>query len=715
MKKLIKITSIIFVLLMVFATVATAATPYTTYTYSVYGEMLESPDAYVPYKTIDSSSLGLSVPLSDLSDIEADTKGNLYLTDKGNNRIVVVDEYYSVKYIISTFVNEYGVDDSFSSPASAFVFEDKELYVCDTFNKRLLVFSTEDGSYIKSIGEPESELLGADFKYSPTSCVKDKYGRLYVVSQDTTAGIIVMTADGDFINYIGAPKVTLTALDALIQLISPGAAKLQTFVPTTYVSLDLDKTTHEFVYATIIYGEDDYGNQIGQLASKKSDYSPVKLLNAKGADIMDREGFFAPAGEVTATTSATATSSTEIYAGPSVISDIASGPNGIWSIVDSKRSKIYTYDRSGNLLYAFGDTGFQLGNIQYATALTYQGNKIVVLDRKANLLTVYRPTEYAQLLEKAIYYQNKSEFETAVVYWEEVLTRNNNFDTAYVAIGKSYYRAGEYEKAIEYYKSAYDTENYATAFKEVRKQTMEKIFLWVILGIVVLIFLVVKLFKYAAKVNKNAQHKTGKRTFKEEFFYGFHLMFHPFDGFWDLKHEKRGSIRASITFVVIAILAFYYQAVGAGYYTDPFGGMTHMYTQVLSVLIPLLLWVISNWCFTTLFDGEGSFKDIFIATSYATYPIPALIIVSTILTNVLVGTETQIATLLISIGYIWMGLLLVIGMQVTHDYSTGKNILTVIATLVGMVFIMFIAVLFTTLISKMVAFVSTIVSELSFR
>ena len=713
MKKLIKITSIVFVLLMVFATVATAATPYTTYTYSVYGDTLESPDAYVPYKVIDSAAIGLETPFADMSDIEADTKGNLYIIDKSNNRVVVIDKYYRLKYIISTFVNEYGVDDSFSSPSSTFVFEDRELYVCDTFNKRLLVFNVEDGSYIKSIDEPESELLGADFKYSPISCVKDKYGRLYVVSQDTTSGIIVMTADGNFINYIGAPKVTLTALDALIQLISPGAAKLQTFVPTTYVSLDLDKTTNEFVYATIIYSESDHTNQLTQITSKKSDYSPVKLLNAKGADIMDRDGFFAPAGEVSATFSSITKS--EVYTGPSVVSDVASGPNGIWSIVDSKRSKIYTYDRSGNLLYAFGDLGFQLGNIQYAAALTYQGNKIVVVDKKSNQFTIYRPTEYAQLLEKAIYYQNKSEFEKAVGYWEEVLTRNNNFDTAYVAIGKSYYRAGEYEKAIEYYKSAYDTENYATAFKEVRKQTMEKIFLWVILGIVVLLFLVVKLFKYAAKVNKNAQHKTGRKTFKEEFFYGFHLMFHPFDGFWDLKHEKRGSVRASLTFIVIAILAFYYQTVGAGYYVSPFGGMTHIYTQFFAVVIPLLLWVLSNWCFTTLFDGEGSFKDIFIATSYATYPIPALVVISTILTNVLVGSEVQITTMLVSIGYIWMGLLLVIGMQVTHDYSTGKNILTVIATLVGMVFIMFIAVLFTTLISKMVGFVSTIVNELSYR
>ena len=166
---------------------------------------------------------------------------------------------------------------------------------------------------------------------------------------------------------------------------------------------------------------------------------------------------------------------------------------------------------------------------------------------------------------------------------------------------------------------------------------------------------------------------------------------------------------------MLTILAFYWQSVGQGYYFNPQGNYSGFFAQVSSVLIPLFLWVIANWCFTTLFDGEGSFKDIFIATSYGLFPVPALVVVSTILTNVFVGTEAQITTMIVSVAYMWMAFLIVIGMQVTHDYTMGKNILTVIATLVGMIFLMFMAVLFTTLISKMLALVTTISSELSFR
>ena len=35
--------------------------------------------------------------------------------------------------------------------------------------------------------------------------------------------------------------------------------------------------------------------------------------------------------------------------------------------------------------------------------------------------------------------------------------------------------------------------------------------------------------------------------------YGFHVIFHPFDGFWDLKKERRGSVAASLTFVALTI------------------------------------------------------------------------------------------------------------------------------------------------------------------
>jgi hypothetical protein len=131
--------------------------------------------------------------------------------------------------------------------------------------------------------------------------------------------------------------------------------------------------------------------------------------------------------------------------------------------------------------------------------------------------------------------------------------------------------------------------------------------------------------------------------------------------------------------------------------------------------VPVLLWCIGNWCLTTLFEGEGSFKDIFIATTYSLAPLPLLVIVSTILTNVLTAQEGSMINLLVTFGYIWVGILLFFGTLVTHDFSLSKNVLIVIFTIVAMAVIMFVAILFSSLLVKMVTVVISIFTEIGNR
>ena len=54
-------------------------------------------------------------------------------------------------------------------------------------------------------------------------------------------------------------------------------------------------------------------------------------------------------------------------------------------------------------------------------------------------------------------------------------------------------------------------------------------------------------------------------------------------------------------------------------------------------------------------------------------------------------------------------------MLVTHDYSMGKNIITTLGTIVAMVVIMFVIILFSSLVMKMVTFVVAIIKEVANR
>lgn len=707
MKRLSQVLLTVLALLMMLTTVVGAAAPYATYTYSSTKFVLNSPEAYVPDMVVNSNYMGLSKALDDPRDLFVGPDENVYLVDAKNARVICLDKYLKVRFEIATFVNSHGVPDSFSDPSGVFV-NDEYIYVCDSNNNRIVMFNL-DGSFHKVIPQPVSDLFDEGAIYKPVAVAVDSYGRLFVVSSTTYQGIIVMSDDGGFHGFIGAAKVEISPMEILWRSLQTDAQRelSSAYIPTEYNNITIDKDN--FIYITTDAPSDS--DQMKSIQNKSGENASVKKLNASGADVMRRNGFFGPGGEV-----APATSSLNAITGASRIIDAAVGPEGTWSIIDEKRSKVYTYDKDGACLFIFGDKGIQTGNIENIEAIAYQGSKILLLDKSKDCITVYRRTEYGDLLIDALAHQNARIYDVAIDDWTEILKRNNNYDAAYIGIGKALYRSGDYEEAMEYYRAAFDTTNYSNAFKEVRKGILSKWLVVLVIGVVLVCVLIGKFFGYAGKINKKAQLKVGRKSLKEEMLYPFHLIFHPFDGFWDLKHEKRGSVRSAFLILVITIAAFTYQGVGTGYIFNPRqSGYLNIFGQILSVSVPLLLWVVANWCLTTLFEGEGSLKDIFVAACYSLTPMPLLIIPSVILSNVLAASEVQIINLLVNVAFVWMFVLLFLGMMVTHDYSMLKNVATTVGTIVGMAFIMFLAILFSSLMAKIVGFISGIIVEINYR
>lgn len=718
MKKFNKILCTFFALLMVLTAAcvtAGASSAYQTYVYSVKGKALYSPDAYTAINSVGSDYMGLELPIENPGDMVTDEAGNVYIADTGNNRIVVLDRYYKVNFTIDEFSNDQGVPDRLTAPQGVFVSEPNEKYgkliwVCDTGSNRIVVFD-ELGNFQRIVEEPESSLFDQDSVYKPVAMAVDSYNRLYVVSSTTYQGVIVMTDEGEFTGFIGAQAVPMTAWEIIwrrFQTKEQREASEQK-VSTEFNNISINKNKG-LVYVTTSTIEESAVSGAITGKDKKGTNSPVKLLNANGTEIMRRNGFWMPAGEVDFSSR-----STDEITGVSTIIDAAVGPEDTWSIIDEKRNRIYTYDFDGNLLFAFGDNGTMLGNLGSIEAIAYQGETMLILDKTNDNITVFQRTEYGDILLNAIAAEATQDFDLAISLWTDVLKRNSNFDSAYVGIGQAMYRNKDYANSLTYFESAYDTDNWSNSYKELRKEWMSTYFLLLLLLIVALIVGISLFFKWMAKINKRVATSGKKRTFGQEIAYGFHIILHPFDGFWDLKHEKRGSVRGAIFFIVLAIATFYYQAIGQGYLLDPYSSLASIWAQIFGVLVPLFLFILANWCLTTLFEGEGSFKDIFIACSYSLLPIPLLVIPTTIYSNFCITTETDIIGFISSFAFIWLGLLVFFGTMVTHDYSMGKNVITVLGTIVGMVFIMFLAVLFTTLVGKIVGLITNIVDEIQYR
>ncbi len=723
-KKIVKILLLTLVLVMLFGTVYSSAfESYDTYTYSIDGEPLKSPTAYAANTTLTSADMNLvgeqfgGIQLKDASDIVTDNESNVYIADAGNNRIVVLNKYYSATHIIDKYTDENGDEQTFNNPQGLYVTDptktatgESYIYICDTGNSRVVIFD-RDYNYLRTIVKPDSALLAAE-AFKPSSIAVDIYGRIFIVSKTCFEGVIVLSGEGDFTGFIGAQKVTYSLLQMIwrrFQTDEQRAAQSSN-VSVAYNNITVDDSG--FVYITNNNLDED--KQFAAIKSKNPDYSPVKKLNSAGDEIMKRNGFFDPGGEV-------AVSTMTGGLGVSSIVDVAIGSENSWSILDQKRSKIFTYDQNGNLLFAFGDKGTQLGNGDKLVAITYHNvdgkNNLLALDisSSGNKLTVYSPTAYCDTIMNALHNENEHNYSESINYWQDVLTRNNNFDLAYIGIGKALYNQGNYEEAMEMLSSAYETTQYSKAFAEIRKDILGKWLIPVLILVIALIALFFKFLGYAKKKNKAVSLKVGRKTYFEELLFAFHLCFHPFDGFWDLKHEQRGSVRGGLTIMTLTILSFVYQSVGRGYIFNPRDTYSTILVQIISILVPVVLWCAGNWCLTTLFEGEGSLKDIFIATTYSLAPLPLLVIISTILTNVLTATEGSMVNLLVTFGYIWVGILLFFGTLVTHDYSLGKNVIIVLFTIVAMLVIMFVIILFSSLVVKMVTFVVSIITEISNR
>ena len=732
-RRLVQVVVFALLAVLLFGTVYSSAfTSYETYTYSIDGEPLLSPEAYSAVDSYDSSDIKLvhdnfgNVALSNANDLVSDHLGNLYIADSGNNRIVFLNKYYATTAVLSEYKDENGRTQTFKNPKGIFVTDpdvDEKgrhwLFVCDTDNFRIVVFDISDHNDIKyqyTITKPETSLLKPEH-FKPQAIAVDLYGRIFVVSSSITEGVLVMSGDGDFTGFIGAQKVASNWIDELWKNFQ---SKEQLDAQAKNISHAFNNITVDdegFVYVT--NDNIDKDQQYNSIKSKKSTYSPVKKLNSSGAEIMNRNGFFDPGGEVKVLG----------YNTVSNVIDVAIGREGSWTILDSDGSKVesrirmFTYDQNGNLLFAFGDKGDQLGNGENFVAMTYQEvggvSYLVVLDRTSNTgfkITVFAPTDYCDTIIAALKNENEHNYSDSIYYWQEVLTRNNNFDLAYIGIGKAYHNQGKHEQAMAMLKNAYETKYYSSAFEENRKGIINS---WIgavaIVAIVVALVYFFKFLGWAKKKNKATSLKVGRKTYWEELLYVFHLVFHPFDGFWDLKHEQRGSVRAGITIVALTVLSFFYQSVGTGYIFNPRGTYSTIFAQMGAVLIPFMLFCVGNWCFTTLFDGEGTFRDIFVACSYSLAPLPLFVTISTIFTHVFTATEGSMVSLLVTLGYVWVGILLFFGTLVTHDYSIGKNFISTICTIVAMMIIMFVIILFSGLLVKMITFVGSLITEIANR
>lgn len=220
----------------------------------------------------------------------------------------------------------------------------------------------------------------------------------------------------------------------------------------------------------------------------------------------------------------------------------------------------------------------------------------------------------------------------------------------------------------------------------------------------------------SVKAERAAKRKAWWNSYTAGLKYAFHILSRPFDGFWDLAHENRGNLPAAHTILflfllnrILSLLCTNFQFISA-----PVQHI-NIFEEAASLLIPFLVLCVANWAMTTLFDGKGRFKDIYTAMCYALLPIVLIQLPLILVSNMLSFEEGSFYSVLMSISVVWTAFLVFVGLMQVHDYSPGKSFIFLFVTIFGACVIIFLALVFFSLLSDAIGFFVSIYREIVYR
>ncbi|MFG6497081.1 NHL repeat-containing protein, partial [Fictibacillus sp. UD] len=319
MKRIAQFVAFLVFLLVPISSIASASVPYQTETLSADGKTIATQTAYTP--------VGILLPdveIMNPEDIFSDTKGNLYIADSGEKKVVIADKN-------GKFVGEIGKG-VLKSPTGVYVDENEKIYVADYEEEKVFRFS-QDGKVEGEYGKPDSPLFGKSSSFKPQKVAVDRRGSIYVISEGSTNGIIQLSKDGDFLGYYGVNSTEASFGSFVQKLLTSESKKARMFMKTPPAPDNIALDEQGLVYSVT----EGTTNEV------------IKKLNVAGKnmlfpDISDEKS----------------------------LQDIAVDPEGNMFVVSST-GKIYEYDSFGNLLFIFGgkdDGTNRLGLFKQPTGIT---------------------------------------------------------------------------------------------------------------------------------------------------------------------------------------------------------------------------------------------------------------------------------------------------------------------------------------------------------
>lgn len=694
LKRIVTISIILALVLVQAAVLAdTQFAPYNSYVYNNKYEPVSVPNAFLPEEMILASADG-GRDLAQPEDLFVWHDELVYVSDTGNDRIVVFDSSFNIIKIIDV-VTVDGLPTEMNGPNGLYVNDDGHIYVCDTGNSRILVLD-DTNTAIQVLTQPSSKDYPSDAGFEPTKLVVDGSGNVYAVVKNIYQGAVVFDIEGNFDGFFGAANVEST-LQIITQVFfkqfmtKEQRSKIPKYVPTEFLNIEIND---DFIYT----------------CTNDTDlYRLIRKFNPAGVNIANNRRIFGDLNVIWNSTSNTSMSSQFV--------DICIDENSYSYVLDNTYGKIFIYDENFNLLFIFGIKATAIGTVQFPSAIDKLGEQLLVLDKGRNCIFTYSPTDFFGYVETANILYNNGLYNEAVEPWSEVLAHCSNYEPAYAGLGQAMYSQNRYYEAMTYFKKANDPQSYSDAYKFYRAIIIRENFTFFMLGLIALSILVIIAFKKSKRISA-AIIGLLKRLIPDKYAmylkYPVYVLRHPIEGFEEMRNHERSSYLVSALVLFLWVLSQLMKEKGSGFiFSSSVDSSVDM--VFLKTIVVFILWVISNWGLRTFLSGRGSLRDIVSASAYALVPYTIFSFLYVIGSNFLIMEEGMFLNMLMNIGLMWSLFLMISAMKAIHEYEVGRTVVSLLLTALGVVLIVFLFILFFSSLQQVFDLLVTIFSELKYR
>lgn len=668
------LTVMIFILLTAQSVSAAGNTTY-TYTKSVNDDWIRTQDAYVP-GNIYLKGANLVEP----SDIFVHD-GRIYVADTGNWRVLVYDIAADTTKIIGEGI--------LTSPKGIFVTDEGLIYVADGMGNAVYVFNGQ-GEVVAKIGRPEK--LSAESVYEPRNVVVSSQGFVYVVGTGAYEGLMLFNEKYEYQGYYGTNMRSLSLMEMIQDLLfsEEQLAQMLTRKPKPIENIAI--SGRDLVYAV---------TQSEETGRNGGDSNSLKVCNFAGTNLLASE--------------------TDLVTEANFV-DVAVGrDNNFFALTYT--GVINEYDESGELLFSFGGRAVandRLGMFSRAAAIdTDDDGFIYVLDQERGYIQVFYPTDFAVRFHQAMYELNNGRYGESEAIWEQVQQLNGMARIAHIGYGKALLSQRDFRGAMEHFRFANERSYYSEAMWELRNQWLNTLMPYILGLLSVLIIAGYGRAIWKRKHPRPVTNSAGtilvreEKTFSKDFGFVFYMLRHPIDGFYYLKHGQRGGLLAATVLYIAVFVVFVADQLFRAFLFDT---STMSLTSIaVFFFLPVSLWVVMSYMISSINDGEGTFKNIYIATAYAFSPYLILSPVITALTYFLTLNEAFLIKFGWAIAVIWTVALLVMSVQETQKYTLSTTIKNIVLTFLLILLAVVTCIILYLMLKQMFTFLSGIFREVVYR